>query len=785
MTGDNEIEITVDVDDSASGKLDKVGDSAETMGSRVRETLEGVARSSTRMGEEVVRSTDRVRDSRGRFIKSGQEAAASEKSVTSTIGKLWSDFANIFSGDIGDLASNFGKFGQSIGQAVGQMFASEAASTVASDGLNLLVGAVMALAGAVPLAIGGFLALGPALLAVGGAAGAATSILAGLGVAMGALFVGLSGVGKAWTAYGQQAAHAGGASSGAGQAAAAAARAVENAEYSLTQAKRAATKASEDLAKARENERVRLEELSLQLRGQKFAEADAAKAVKDAEAQLAWARIYGSEQAKKEAQDALDRAKLNYDEQHEKLVQLQKEQDKANKDGVEGSDQVVAAKDRVRDSQEQVTRAAHALADAQHNVGQSTGGAAGGVNAFADAMAKLSPNARAFVRELISLSERFDKIKRQVQDHLFAGLDKSLENLAQKWLPVIGPMLDNMADALNSVAKNIMGALGNNDFIKGITEAAKGFADVLKHDIGPAVSHLIHAFGIIAGDSVGPMKEMAGWILQIADAFDKWVTKAHKTGELKDFMHQAAATLKQIWDIGKLAFKIVGQIIEILFPSSSKEGTGVLDSVESMLTKISKWLNDPKNQQKIKDWINKAIEFAHMMINAGVWVANLAVKFARFASDMATKLHNAKNSWNDFWNGIKSGFRDAINWIIDRWNSLHFTIPGFSFLGQQIGGISVGVGHLNHFATGGAGSGRIVAGENGPEVIDLQAGRVWAASNSRRMLADPGQGGEHGGTPLVVQLLLDGRIVQEALIEPTRRFVQQRFGGSVQSAYGR
>lgn len=732
MTGDNEIDITVDVDDSATDKFKKIEDFARNMAQNI------------------------------------------------------SDFFSSFASAAGNAASSAGNFAVKIGQSAAASALLEAGSTAASGGLNLLLTALLSVAFAVPLVIGGFLALGPAILAAGGAAGGATSLLAGLGVAMATLNIGLGGVSKAWQAYSKQAAGGGGSSAASGKAAEAAAKAVENAEYSLTQAKRAATKASEDLAKARENERQRLVELSLQLRGQKFAEADAAKAVTEAEQKLAWSRIYGSQQAQKEAQDALDRAKLNYDEQHQKLGQLQQEQKKADKDGIEGSDQVVAAKDRVRDSHEAVVRAAAALADAQKNVGQASAGAAGGVNAFADAMAKLSPNARAFVRELISVSERFDKIKRQVQDHLFAGLDKELENLAQKWLPRLGPMLTNMADAINSVFKGIGRALGNSDFMNGITAAAQGFADVLKTDIGPAIDHLIHAFGVIAGDSVGPMKEIAGWILQIADHFDKWVTKAHKTGELQSFMHDAAQTLHQIWDIGNLAFQIVGQIIEILFPSSKKEGGGVLDSIEATLTKISKWLQDPKNQQKIRDWIDKAIEFAHWMIKAGLTVADLATKVGHFVSDMRSKLNTAKNAWNDFFGGIKNGFRAAINWVIDRWNSLNFRIPGFSFLGQQIGGISVGVGHISRFAAGGAtGSARqFVAGENGPEVIDLQAGRVWPASNSRRMLAGADQGGG-SGQPIIVQLMLDGRMIHQAMIEPTREFIQQRFGGSVQAAYGR
>lgn len=786
MTGENEIEITVDVDNSAKDKFTAVSTSAEAMGRNVQDVLETVVRNSGRMAEEVVKSTESAHTSRGRFIKQGHEVAAEEEQVAKEVGSLWEAFAGKFTSGFESASESASSFAKHMGEVGFQVAASEAAGAVASDGLNILIGALMTLVGSIPLVVAGFLALGPALLAAGGIAGGVTASLAGLSVAVGTLFIGLGGVSKAWDAYSKQAAGGGASSHAAGQQAAAAARAIENAEYSLTQAKRAATKASEDLARARQQERIRLEELSLQLRGQKYAEQDAAKAVTEAEQKLAWTRIYGSEQAQKEAQDALDRARLNYDEQHEKLGRLQQEQRKADKDGVEGSDQVVAAKDRVRDSQEQVTRAAEALADAQRNAAQSSAGAAGGVNQFAQAMAKLSPNARAFVRELISISERFEKIKRQVQEHLFAGLDSSLENLVQKWLPALGPMLDNMADALNKVAKGIMGALGNSDVINGIAAAAKGFAEVLKQDIGPAVEHIIHAFGVIAGDSVEPMKEIAGWILQIATRFDKWVTSAHKSGELKSFMHEAANTLHQIWHIGGLAVEIVNKFIAILFPSSKKEGGGVLDSVETMLTKVSKWLNDPKNQQKIKDWIDKAIQFAHGMIAAGGTIVDLINKFTTFASKMATLLRKAKSDWNDFWSGLKNGFRAALNWIIDRWNSLNFTIPGFSIFGQQIGGQSIGVGHIDHFSAGGAtgGSRRFLAGENGPEVIDLQAGRVWPASNSRRMVSDADQGGE-SDRPIIVQLVLDGKMIQQVLVEPTREFVQQRFGGSVQAAYGR
>src|SRR6266704_3686733 len=520
MSG-NEIEIKVDVDKVNADPLEAA--------------FKRIIDSGQKMGSGVGQGSDRARDALGRLVKTSNDSGDAVQTATGFFGNLRSKLMDLMPS------------------------ADDAKSALASlgGGMAYLSYAV------IPAVAAGLLALGPALLAVGGIAGAATTAIAGMGVAFATLEIGLGGVGDAWTAYTQQAKTGGGSSAAAGQAAAAAAEAVKNAEYSLTQAKLAATQASKDLTKAREDERLRLINLSLSLRSQRFAEADAAKSVREAEDKLNAARAYGVDSAIKDAQDQLDRAKLAYDVEHEKMNELNADQKKTAKDGVEGSDQVTAAKKRQSDANHQVAMAVQSLADAQRAAATSAGGAAGGVNAFNEAMKKLSPNAQAFVREMISLSERFKVIKMQVQDKLFAGLDVTLENLAQKWLPKLGPMLGGMAD-----------------FLKGMQTASKAFSEFLTSDLSPAIDHVIHAFGELAGGSTEPFKIIGGWIKDIAEKFDKWITSASKSGQLKTFMHEAADTLKTIWDIGKKALGIVGQFIAILFPGSKKKGGSTLDAID-------------------------------------------------------------------------------------------------------------------------------------------------------------------------------------------------------------
>lgn len=98
-------------------------------------------------------------------------------------------------------------------------------------------------------------------------------------------------------------------------------------------------------------------------------------------------------------------------------------------------------------------------------------------------------------------------------------------------------------------------------------------------------------------------------------------------------------------------------------------------------------------------------------------------------------------------------------------------------LGRKAAGGVVGAA-----AAGGARWGRTLVGEYGPEIADLPVGtRVHSAPDTARMLAGAGS----PGRPILVQVVMDSRVVAEQLVEPTRDLVQRKTGGDVQAFYGR
>jgi hypothetical protein len=88
-------------------------------------------------------------------------------------------------------------------------------------------------------------------------------------------------------------------------------------------------------------------------------------------------------------------------------------------------------------------------------------------------------------------------------------------------------------------------------------------------------------------------------------------------------------------------------------------------------------------------------------------------------------------------------------------------------------------GGIGGAADGGMRSGLTLVGEEGPELAEIApGGRVWSNPDTRRMLGSGGGGGGDG--PMVVQVMLDGRVLAEQLVEPTRAMVNNQAGGNAQ-----
>lgn len=447
----------------------------------------------------------------------------------------------------------------------------------------------------------------------------ATAVLS-LVSAVAAVKLGTSGIGAALKAGFAPAISGGGgaakAANGAADAQRNLQRATTNAAYSNKQATQQVAAAERDLAAAQRSafaaqaaindarhQAVRdLQDMNNSLVDAQNASEDAQNAVEDAAAALSQAQVSGDPEQISRAQLAYNEAVQALREQQLQVQRLTVDTAAANKAGVEGSKGVTDAKateaqavQTVRDktlslanAQEQQARTAQQGADAilqakeaLAQAGAAGGGGAAGVNAFAAAMAKLAPNARSFVREVMSLKPAWTALKLDVQQHLFAGLAGALASTAAVGLPVLRKGLDDSATALSRMGLGVLGAAKGLAADGTLGKALKGASTGLSN-LSHVPGLIVTAFGQVAAAAAPQFDKLTKGLAAGAQTLSDKLTKAFKSGGMAAAIDHAVDLIKQIGSILGDVGSIIGSVMDAA-QASGGGWLGVLKDISGAL----------------------------------------------------------------------------------------------------------------------------------------------------------------------------------------------------------
>ncbi|MET9140581.1 hypothetical protein [Streptomyces parvulus] len=413
-------------------------------------------------------------------------------------------------------------------------------------------------------------------------------------------------------------------------------RKVTDAVRELAESQQDARKVQEDLTEARKDAAREIEDLNNKLANSRLEEREAVIAMADAEKALRAAQAKPGNRPEDIAklQLAYDQAAQAVEDQRLETKQLGEDAAAANKAGVEGSDKVQQAQERIAAAQREVedrTRAlarareeqrrtevdsAQDIADAQRALGEAQRGvdearadgarqiadaqravadaaaavadaqqsAAGQASAFDQAMAKLAPNAQAFVRAVQGLAPAWRDMKLAVQNRLFEGLDSTVTTLGQATIPVLKRGLTETAGVWNTIAKNAAGAItemAKSGMLDQILDGAT--ANLRAFEKAPA--QIITALGqlsVAAQPAFNALsKQMAGALTSFTDG----IARSFASGGLEEAIGTAIGILGQF---GTLLGNILGTVSEI-FKAASDAGAeivGVLGAVFGELRRV-------------------------------------------------------------------------------------------------------------------------------------------------------------------------------------------------------
>ncbi|WP_245401281.1 transglycosylase SLT domain-containing protein [Nocardia albiluteola] len=360
--------------------------------------------------------------------------------------------------------------------------------------------------------------------------------------------------------------------------------AVSNAEYSAAQANQKLGDAYKEASRS-------IRDMNDQLQDQKFAVQDAALNVDEAAKALQKVQFDPTADA-----DTRKRALLQYQEavQHskeagEKLADQAQDTAAANAKGVSGSDAVVQAIHAQTVAQQELTKA------------QATAAAGtGGGSKVADALAKLSPNAKELVADIRGLGPAWHDAQQAGQDALTSGLGPAFTHMAAVQLPNLKAGIVGIDTAVNSGLKGTLAALTTDsaklDLHTAFDNTSLSIANASKA-AAPLTDSMLKLISVGSTELPG----LGLGIDQAASKFDAFIQRGAVDGSLKAKIDDGVTSLKEFGQVAEHVGSSIGSIFR-----AAGDGGQTLESLDNVTKHMADFLKSPRGQTDLSTFFANA-----------------------------------------------------------------------------------------------------------------------------------------------------------------------------------
>jgi hypothetical protein len=365
-----------------------------------------------------------------------------------------------------------------------------------------------------------------------------------------------------------------------------AAYASERAERNYQDSVKATEKAIEDVTKAREDAKEAIQQLRFELEGGVISEKKARLEFEKARESLQRVQdLPPNSRARREAELAFAEADLNLRRAIDKNGDLRKETAIANKEGINGNKNVLAAEAKVVDSKykqqdaevaaykasQALSRAKEELKKAEDDLLPSSERARKEARArelaeravtdaikardkaqkdlntaTGDPAVKLSPSAKEFVDYIISLKERLEELRLKLQEEFFSKFTPAIKELVETYLPILEPLLVSIAGALGTIAEKFKEVFLDPQVVAAVTKIFEEMAPLLEA-LGGAAANLSGIIAILLATFAPFATKWAEHVEKLTAGWLETIKNKEATGELEETMKTAAAVVDSLW----------------------------------------------------------------------------------------------------------------------------------------------------------------------------------------------------------------------------------------------
>ncbi len=209
---------------------------------------------------------------------------------------------------------------------------------------------------------------------------------------------------------------------------------------------------------------------------------------------------------------------------------------------------------------------------------------------FAEDLKGLAPAAQDTATAIRQLLPVIDNLRLNIQEQLFSGAAKAIQDLSEKYLPTLRSRLTSIAAAMNGGGAGLARFLGKPQQIKLVDQILASTASTVDI-LGRALQPVAGSFLQLAAIGSQFLPSLATLIGQAADRFADFVAQGAETGQLTEFL-QTGITLMGVFGS---AIGSVSKVLKGVLSAAAQSPQG-LESLAAALGSIADQVNSPAFQ---------------------------------------------------------------------------------------------------------------------------------------------------------------------------------------------
>lgn len=350
---------------------------------------------------------------------------------------------------------------------------------------------------------------------------------------------------------------------------------VLEAEENYIDAQIESRKAAQDLASARQEAAEDLQQLRFETEGAAISEQKARLEFERSRESLQRVQdLPPNSRARREAELAFAEADLNLRRAIDRNTDLKKAEREATAAGVDGSEKVQNATEKLNEAQKNELKALQGIAKAQQNaatvqrdalrsiadaqrdveralrdLNKAQNDSTGAANKYKEALDKLSPQARSFVKLIVANRDAFIALRDAAGRQLFPQLESAFLTILPKF-EELEVLLEGTGKALGVVAQEFADTFAEGENFSRL-ERVWRTNDILITNFGDATSNLYEILLILLDAAEPLIKEFGEWTKTVTAGWRETLKAKDATGELRDNFLTAGKFAKDIISIIK------------------------------------------------------------------------------------------------------------------------------------------------------------------------------------------------------------------------------------------